>query len=126
MSSRTQFAGDQGPEQFRRRGQLGKGPVASISLVFSGAAKSRFLWLDAVYRERYQTLWSSKPNWVASKWQMISKHFITRANITNCKLNSCFNNSILHPFITHLLKARHKDEQDLTSRSLQGYRDTHD
>ena len=73
-----------------------------------------------LYREKYQTLWSSKPNWVASTWQMISKHFITRANITNCKLNSCVNNSILHPFITHLLKARHKDEQDLTSRSLQG------
>lgn len=56
MSSRTQFAGDQGPEQFRRRGQLGKGPVASISLVFSGAAKRRFLWLHAVYRERYQIM----------------------------------------------------------------------
>ena len=26
-----------------------------------------------LYREKYQTLWSSKPNWVASKWQMISK-----------------------------------------------------
>ena len=56
MSSRTQFARDLWPEQFRRREQLGRGLVASISLMFSGAAKSRFLWQDAVYRERYQIM----------------------------------------------------------------------
>ena len=32
-----------------------KGPVAAISLVFSGA-KSRSVWLDPVYRDRYQIM----------------------------------------------------------------------
>lgn len=32
-----------------------KGPVAAVSLVFSGA-KSRSLWLDSVYRGRYQIM----------------------------------------------------------------------
>lgn len=49
--------------------------------------------------------------WQGSR-QMISKQLLTRAKIINRKMNRHLNNRILYPFIMHLLKVKHKDEQN--------------